>query len=84
MILIAAVVIGAVTYLLDKNGANTTEKVLIALAAFSGTICICSSLSIMLAVNLPLLRASQKATKNSSVILGYNAAQKLADTAAVA
>ncbi|WP_051588852.1 hypothetical protein [Ruminococcus sp. NK3A76] len=80
MILIAAVVIGAVTYLLDKNGANTTEKVLIALAAFSGTICICSSLSIMLAVNLPLLRASQKATKNSSVILGYNAAQKLADT----
>ncbi|MBR6337757.1 MAG: hypothetical protein IKR76_08510 [Ruminococcus sp.] len=80
IMLIAAVLIGAVTFLLDKNGSNTTEKVLIALAAFSGTVCICSSLSIMLAVNLPLLRASQKANKNKAVILGYDAAQKLADT----
>ena len=80
IILIFAVIIGAVVYLIDKNGGNTTEKVLIALAAFSATICICSSLSFMLAVNLPLLRASQRATKNNAVILGYDAAQKLADT----
>lgn len=80
MILLAAVVIGAVTYLLDKNGSNTTEKVLIAFAALSGTVCICSSLSFMLAVNLPLLRASQRANKNNAVILGFDAAQKLADT----
>lgn len=80
LILIAAVLIGIAVYLLDKNGSNTTEKILISFAAVSGTICICSSLSFMLAVNLPLLRASQKANKNNAVILGYDAAQKLADT----
>ncbi|MBR1752506.1 MAG: hypothetical protein IJ740_16835 [Ruminococcus sp.] len=80
LILAFSVLVGIAVFFLDKNASGGANKALMALSAFSGAICICSSLSFMLAVNLPLLRASQKATKNSAVILGYSSAEKLADT----
>lgn len=79
-VLAASVVIGAVVYFFDKNASGTTDKLLMAFSALSGTLCICSSLSMMLAVNFPLFRAAQKASKNNAVILGYEAVQELAET----
>ena len=80
LILLFSLLVGVAVYLLDKNASGTANKALMAITAFSGSLCICSSLSIMLSVNLPLLRASQKAAKNSAVILGYKSAERLADT----
>ena len=79
-VVLFSVLLGVAVFFLDKNASGNMNKALVALAAFSGSLCITSSLSFMLAVNLPLLRASQKATKNSAVILGYQSAEKLADT----
>ena len=79
-VVLFSVLLGVAVFFLDKNASGNMNKALVALAAFSGSLCITSSLSFMLAVNLPLLRASQRATKNSAVILGYQSAEKLADT----
>ena len=78
-ILIAGVVIALLSLIFDKGASNMKERLFIALAAFSGTVTMCSSFAVMLIVNVPLARAT-KYLQYSAVMLGYSSVDEFADT----
>lgn len=79
-ILIAGVVIALLSLIFDKGASNMKERLFIALAAFSGTVTMCSSFAVMLIVNVPLARATKKYLQYSAVMLGYSSVDEFADT----
>ena len=79
-ILIAAIIIAVLSIFFDKGAQNKTEKLFVALAAFSGVISMCASIASMLIVNVPLARATKKYLQYSSVMLGYSSVKDFADT----
>ena len=79
-ILIAAIIIAVLSIFFDKGGQNKTERLFVALAAFSGVISMCASVASMLIVNVPLARATKKYLQYSSVMLGYSSVKDFADT----
>ncbi|SFB77896.1 hypothetical protein [Ruminococcus albus] len=83
MILIAGFITGLLSFICDKHASSSVEKIYVALAAFSGTVTMCSSLSLILAVNLPISKATNKYLQYSSVILGYSAVEEYSDTNSV-
>ncbi|MBQ1433408.1 MAG: hypothetical protein IIZ09_09965 [Ruminococcus sp.] len=80
IILIVGVITGLLSFVFEKSANTSVEKIYTALAATSGTITMCSSLSLMLAVNLPINKAANKFLQFSSVILGYSAVDEYSDT----
>ncbi len=83
LILAAGLLTGLLSFICDKHAGSGIEKIYVALAAFSGTVTMCSSLSLILAVNLPINKASGKYLQYSSVILGYSAVDEYSDTNSV-
>ena len=83
MILILGLITGLLSFVCDKHAGSSIEKIYVALAAFSGTVTMCSSLSLILAVNLPINRATNKYLQYSSVILGYSAVDEYAEANSV-
>ncbi|MBR1739403.1 MAG: hypothetical protein IJ737_03835 [Ruminococcus sp.] len=79
LILLAGLAVGLLSFLTDKNAATMNDKIFVALASFSGTVTMCSSVSMMLAVNIPVTRASRKFLQYSSVMLGYSAVDEYGD-----
>ena len=79
-ILIAGIFIALLSLIFDKGAANMKERLFIALAAFSGTVTMCSSFAVMLIVNVPLARATKKYLQYSAVMLGYSSVDEFADT----
>ena len=82
-IFIAGLVIGLLSFIFDKHATGFTNKLFVALASCSGVITMCSSLALMLVVNIPLSRASKKFLQYSSVMLGYSAVDEYSDTNSV-
>ncbi len=82
-ILIAAVAVGLLSLVFEKSTAGTTERIFNIFGVISGTVTICSSLSVMLIVNIPMGRAQNKYLRYSGVMLGYSAVDKFADTNSV-
>ncbi|MGN0593872.1 MAG: hypothetical protein ACI4I6_01825 [Hominimerdicola sp.] len=83
LVLIAGLVIGLISFFLDKNAASIAEKAYVAMATFSGVVTMCSSVALMLVVNVPMGRASKKYLSYSAVMLGYSAVEEYADTNSV-
>ena len=83
LILAAGLLTGLLSFICDKHAGSGVEKIYVALAAFSGTVTMCSSLSLILAVNFPINRATGKYLQYSSVILGYSAVDEYSDTNSV-
>ncbi len=83
LILLAAVAVGLLSLIFEKNTAGMTEKVFNMLSVISGTVTLCSSLALMLIVNIPLGRAQNKYLQYSGVMLGYSAVDRFADTNSV-
>lgn len=83
VILVAGLIAGLLSFIFDKHADTDLEKIYVALAALSGTVTMCSSLSLILAVNIPLNRAANKFLQYSSVILGYSAVNEYADANSV-
>lgn len=79
LILIAGAVIALLSFICDKNASTAVEKIFVALATFSGTVTMCSSISLIFSVNVPLSRGSNKFLQYSSVMLGYSAVEEYAD-----
>lgn len=83
IILIAGFITGLLSFICDKHAGSSVDKIYVALAAFSGTVTMCSSLSLILAVNFPISKATNKYLQYSSVILGYSAVEEFSDTNSV-
>ena len=83
LIAIVAVVVGLLSLICDRHADGITEHLFVMLSAISGTISLCSSLIIMLVVNIPLANASKKYLHYSAVMLGYSSVEEFADTNSV-
>lgn len=73
IILLIGFITALLSFICDKHAAAAVEKIYVACAAFSGTVTMCSSISLMMTVNIPVSRASNKFLQYSSVMLGYSA-----------
>ena len=75
--------IGLLSLVCDRHASGFTEHLFVLLSSMSGTISICSSLILMLVVNVPLANASKKYLHYSAVMLGYSSVEEFADTNSV-
>lgn len=82
-VLLVGLALGLLSLVFDKHAANWAEKAYVALAAFSGTVTMCSSFALMLVVNSPMSRAAKKYLSYSAVMLGYSAVEEYTDTNSV-
>lgn len=82
-ILLAGLLVGLLSLIFEKGASGGTEKFYTLLAAISGTISMCSSLALMLVVNVPMGRAQKKFLQYSGVMLGYSSVEEFADTNSV-
>ena len=83
LIILAGIAVALLSFVFEKNTSGTTEKIFNMLAVLSGTVSMCSSLSLMLIVNVPMGRAQNKYLQYSGVMLGYSAVDRFADTNSV-
>ena len=83
LVALAGLVIGLLSLICERNASGFTEHLFVLLASMSGTISLCSSLVLMLVVNLPLASASKKYLHYSAVMLGYSSVEEFADTNSV-
>lgn len=82
-IVAAGLFIGLLSLICDRHASGFTQKFFTLLASMSGTVSICSSLVLMLVVNIPLAKASKKYLQYSAVMLGYSSVEEFADTNSV-
>ena len=83
LILLCGLLFGLLSFVFEKSPATPVDKIITALAAFAGTVSMCSSAALILVVNLPLSAASRKYLQHSAIMLGYNAVEEFADTNSV-
>ena len=83
LIALAGLVIGLLSLLCDRHATGIVEHLFVMLSAISGTISICSSMILMLVVNVPLAQASKKYLHYSAVMLGYSSVEEFSDTNSV-
>lgn len=83
IITVGSLIIAIIGMLLDKNATGILGHIVAGCSVFAGTLTICSSIALMLVVNLPLARASKKCLQSSAVMLGYSSVEEFADTNSV-
>ena len=83
MILLCGLLLGLLSFVCDKNSVTPVDKIITALAAFAGTVSMCSSMALILIVNIPMTKASKQYLQHSAIMLGYNSVDEFADTNAV-
>ena len=83
MILLCGLLLGLLSFVCDKNPVTPVDKIITALAAFAGTVSMCSSMALILIVNIPMTKASRQYLQHSAIMLGYNSVDEFADTNAV-
>ncbi len=84
VIALASLVLGVICYFISPEGvAEPASRLCYALASMGGCAAVCSAVGTMLAVNIPLYKASKKYMQSSAVMLGYSAVEQFADTNSV-
>ncbi|MGN1136838.1 MAG: hypothetical protein ACI4SF_11525 [Oscillospiraceae bacterium] len=79
IILAAGVIVGVLAGFVAK-GEYGSAGAYVGFSVFTGCVAICSAVSLMLVVNLPMERASKKNSELQGAILGYDAIEEFADT----
>lgn len=82
IILAAGVIVGVLAGFVAK-GEYGSAGAYVGFSVFTGCVAICSAVSLMLVVNLPMERASKKNSELQGAILGYDAIEEFADTNSV-
>lgn len=83
IIIAAAVIVGIFAGIMASREFDKTVAPYVGISAFTGCIAICSAVSLMLAVTLPMDKASKKSAEYQGAILGYDAVEEFADTNSV-
>lgn len=78
-VLAAAVVLGIIAGILGHSS-HGSSSVYIGISVFVAVVAICTGFSMMLIVNLPMLRASKKNAELQGVVLGYESIDEFAET----
>lgn len=82
IILAAGVIVGVLAGFVAK-GEYGSAGAYVGFSVFTGCVAICSAVSLMLVVNLPMERASKKNSELQGALLGYDAVEEFADTNSV-
>lgn len=82
IILAAGVIVGVVAGFVAK-GEYGSAGAYVGFSVFTGCVAICSAVSLMLVVNLPMEKASKKNSELQGALLGYDAVEEFADTNSV-
>ncbi len=82
IVVAAAAAIGLIAGFLGKTE-HASSSVFIGISVFVGVVTICTGFSVMLVVNLPMLRASAKNAENQGVLIGYDSVEDFAETNSV-
>lgn len=82
IILVAGVIVGVLAGFVAK-GEYGSAGAYVGFSVFTGCVAICSAVSLMLVVNLPMERASKKNSELQGALLGYDAVEEFADTNSV-
>ncbi len=83
LMLAAALAVGLLSIVFEKNSSGAAEKLFVFLASVSGTLAISSSLGLALIVNRPMAKASKRLSEYSGVILGYSSVEEFAEVNSV-
>ncbi len=78
-ILAAAAVLGIIAGILGREE-HGSSSVYVGISVFVGVVAICTGFSMMLVVNLPMLRASKKNAEVQGVVMGYDCIDEFAET----
>ena len=78
-VLAAAAVIGVIAGILGRSE-HGSSSIYIGISVFVGVVAICTGFSMMLVVNLPMLRASKKNAEVQGVVLGYDSIEEFSET----
>lgn len=82
IILAAGVIVGVLAGFVAKAEYGSAGAY-VGFSVFTGCVAICSAVSLMLVVNLPMERASKKNAELQGALLGYDAVEEFADTNSV-
>lgn len=82
IVLAAATAIGLIAGFLGKTE-HGSSSMFIGISVFVGVVAICTGFSVMLVVNLPMLRASDKNAELQGVVIGYDSVEEFAETNSV-
>ncbi|MDE6599869.1 MAG: hypothetical protein K2K34_07320, partial [Oscillospiraceae bacterium] len=80
--LAAAAAIGLIAGFMGKTE-HGSSSMFVGISVFVGVVAICAGFSIMLVVNLPMLRASEKNSEMQGVVIGYDSVEEFAETNSV-
>ncbi len=83
LMLAAALAVGLLSIVFEKNSSGAAEKLFVFLASVSGTLAISSSVGLALIVNRPMAKASKRLSEYSGVILGYSSVEEFAEVNSV-
>lgn len=78
-VLAAAAVIGVIAGILGRTD-HGSSSVYLGISVFVGVVAICTGFSMMLVVNVPMLRASKKNAEVQGVVIGYDSIEEFAET----
>lgn len=79
VVLAAAVVIGVIAGIVGRTD-HGSASIYIGISVFVGVIAICAGFSMMLVVNLPMMRSAKKNAENQGVIIGFDCIDEFAET----
>lgn len=82
IVLAAAAAIGVIAGIIGKTE-HSSSSVFIGISVFVGVVAICTGFSVMLVVNLPMLRASEKNSELQGFVIGYDSVEEFAETNSV-
>lgn len=79
VVIAAAVVIGALAGIVGRTD-HGSSSIYIGISVFVGVVAICTGFSMMLVVNLPMMRAAKKNAEMQGVILGFDCIDEFAES----
>lgn len=82
-VVIAVAIVIAVVAGIVSNPKYDISSIYIGISVFVGVISICTGFSMMLVVNVPMMRAEMKGSENQGVVLGFDCIEEFAETNSV-
>ena len=83
VVIAVAIVIAVVAGIVSSPNHGSSSAIYIGISVFVGVISICTGFSMMLVVNVPMMRAEIKGAENQGVVLGFDCIEEFAETNSV-
>lgn len=79
-VLAVALVIAVIAGIISSKNGYASSSIYIGISVFGAVASVCTGFSLMLIINVPMIRASSKGAENQGVVLGFDCIEQFADT----